>query len=92
MIRNFALVMSLLLISSSAAAQLKAPPTCTGVNKALQWNGTWLCVTITGLQGPAGPAGPQGLAGPPGPEGLTGPPGAAVLIDNMSDFLVVWDE
>ena len=63
--KRIALVILLILLASdSASAQAWTPPYCTGPNVALQYNARgWLCVTITGTQGPAGPAGPQG---PPG--------------------------
>ncbi len=76
--KRILLVAALCLAPSLAQAQAWAPPAdCVGLNKAMQFQGRWLCVTITGVVGPAGPAGPQGPAGPAGPAGPVGPQGIA---------------
>jgi hypothetical protein len=67
MIRRAFVVVAWSLISGSALGQAWAPPVdCVGTNKALQYQGRWLCATITGVQGPIGPAGPAGPQGPAG--------------------------
>lgn len=77
---RFKIAVALLLVSSPGLAQgqgANRPPDCTGLNRALQYQNGWLCVTLSGLVGPQGPAGVQGPAGAPGAAGAPGPAGPA---------------